>query len=54
MKVAIQVQILDETVCILHSTNTVWKGVNPTILSPPMKTGLFNLGMTSSLGEGKL
>ena len=27
------VQILDEAVCILHSANTLGKGMNPTILS---------------------
>ena len=31
-----EVQILDEAVCISHSTNTLGKGVHPTILSPDM------------------
>ena len=30
------VQILDETDCISHSTNTLGKGMNPVILSPAM------------------
>ena len=29
---AIQVQILDDLVCISHRVNTLGKGVNPTIL----------------------
>ena len=31
-----QVQILDETDCISHSTNTLGKGMNPIILPPAM------------------
>ena len=31
-----QVQILDETDCISHSTNTFGKGMNPIILPPAM------------------
>ena len=31
-----RVQILDETDCISHSTNTLGKGMNPTIFSPAM------------------
>ena len=30
------VQNLDETDCILHSTNTLRKGMNPIILPPAM------------------
>ena len=30
------IQILDETDCILHSTNTLGKGMNPIILPPAM------------------
>ena len=33
---ATQVQILDETDCISHSTNTLRKGINPIILPPAM------------------
>ena len=33
---ATQVQILDETDCISHSTNTLGKGMNPIILPPAM------------------
>ena len=36
MDTANQVQILDETVCMSHSTNTLGKGINPTILPPAM------------------
>ena len=39
-----RVQILDETDCISHSTNTLGKG----------QTGFFSLGEATSLGEGKL
>ena len=31
-----RVQILNKVVCISHSTNTLWKGMNPTILPPAM------------------
>ena len=30
------VHILNETDCISHSTNTLWKGMNPIILPPAM------------------
>ena len=33
---ATRVQILDETDCISHSTNTLGKGMNPIILPPAM------------------
>ena len=33
---ASQVQILDESVCISHCTNTLKKGMNPITLSPVM------------------
>ena len=36
MDMATQVQILDETDCISHSTNTLGKGINPIILPPAM------------------
>ena len=36
MDTAIRVQILDETDCISHSTNTLGKGMNPIILPPAM------------------
>ena len=54
------VQILDEAVFISNCTNALWKGMNFIIPSPAigkivMQTGLFfNLGMTTSIGEGKL
>ena len=34
MDMAARVQILDETDCILHSTNTLAKNMNPIILPP--------------------
>ena len=36
MDKATRVQILDEADCILHSTNTLRKGMNPIILPPAM------------------
>ena len=36
MDMATQVQILDKADCILHSTNTLVKGMNPIILPPAM------------------
>ena len=36
MDTATRVQILDETDCISHSTNTIRKGMNPIILPPAM------------------
>ena len=36
MSTATQVQILDETDSISHSTNTLGKGMNPVILPPAM------------------
>ena len=36
MDTATQVQILDLTDCISHSTNTLGKGMNPIILPPAM------------------
>ena len=36
MNTAIRVQILDETDCISHCTNTLGKGMNPIILPPAM------------------
>ena len=59
MDTATRVQILDETDCISHSTNTLGKGMNPIILPPAMgkivgQIGFFSLGEATSLGEGKL
>ena len=34
MELITQIKILDETVCISHSANTLRKGMNETILSP--------------------
>ena len=58
MVTASRVQILDETHCISHSTNTLGKGMNPIILPPAMgkivgQTGFFSLGEATSLGERK-
>ena len=36
MDTATRFQILDETDCISHSTNTLGKGMNPIILPPAM------------------
>ena len=36
MNTATRVQILDETDCISHCTNTLGKGINPIILPPAM------------------
>ena len=36
MDTATRVQILDETNCISHSTNTLGKAMNPIILTPVM------------------
>ena len=36
MDPVIRVQILGETVCILHSFNTLRKGINPIIFFPAM------------------
>ena len=49
----------DEAVCIAHSTNTLGKGMNPTILTSAMgkivgQIELFSLGMATGLGKGKL
>ena len=59
MDMATQVQILDETDCISHYTNTLGKGMNPIILPPAMgkiveQTRFFSLGEATSLGEEKL
>ena len=59
MDTATRVQILDETVCISHSTKNLGKGMNPIILPPAMgkivgQTSFFSLGKATSLGEGKL
>ena len=58
MNTTTRVQILDETDCISHSTNTLGKGMNPVILPPAMckivgQTRFFSLGEATSLGEGK-
>ena len=59
MDTATRVQILDETDCISHWTNTLGKGMNPIILPLAMdkilgQTRFFSLGEATSLGEGKL
>ena len=59
MDTATRVQILDDTDCISHSTNTLGKGMNPMILPLAMdkivgQTEFFSLGEATSLGEGKL
>ena len=59
MNMVTRVQILDKTVCISHSANTLRKGMNPTTPAPTMskivgQTGLFNLAITNDLRKGKL
>ena len=59
MNTATRVQILDESDCISHGTNTLGKGMNPIILPPAMgkivgQIRFFSLGKATSLGEGKL
>ena len=60
MEPTTRVQILDEVICISHSANNQGKGTNTAILLYPPSYGyivgntvLFNLGMTTDLGEGK-
>ena len=50
MDTAKRVQILDETDCILHCTNTLGKGMGKIV----GQTRFFSLGEATSLGEGKL
>ena len=56
MDTVTRVQILDEADCISYNTNTLGKGMN--LLSNygqiVGQTELFNLGMATGLGEGKL
>ena len=57
MDTATQVQILDDTDCISHSTNTLGNGMNPIILPPAMgkivgQTVFFSPGEATNLGEG--
>ena len=59
MDTATRVQILDDTVCVSHSTNSLGKGMNPIILPPATgkivgQTRFFSLGDATSLGEEKL
>ena len=64
MDTANWVQILNEAVCISQSVNTLRKDMNPIILTPTMElglrnylvkqTGLFNFGIATGQGEGKL
>ena len=59
MNLTTEVQILNEVLYISHSANTLGKDTNPTIFTPTMnkiigQTGLFNFGLTTGLGEGKL
>ena len=59
MDTVTRVRILDKTICMSYSVNTIGKGMHPTILTPGMgnvvgSTGRFNLVMATHLGEGKL
>ena len=51
MDMVTKVQILDKTVCISHSANTLEKGMNPTI--PPL-TGNRHSDVSSNPGQGCL
>ena len=42
-----RIQILDETDCIQHSTNTLGKGINPIILPPAMGKQQDRLGSSA-------
>ena len=53
MDTAPKVKILDETICIVHSANTIKKVKNQIILPPPQLTGLFNFCMATNQGEWK-
>ena len=59
MNTVTKVQILDKTVYMSYRANTLGKGMNSVILLLAMGkivglTELFNFGMATSLGEGKL
>ena len=47
MDTATRVQILDESDCIWHSTNTLEKGMNPIILPPAMGKLYDRLGSSA-------
>ena len=47
MNTATRVQILDETDCISHNTNTLGKGMNPIILPPAMGKSQDRLGSSA-------
>ena len=48
---ATRVQILDETDCISHSTNTLGEGMNPIILPPAMGKQYDRLGSSALLRQ---
>ena len=59
MDTATRVQILDETDCISHSTNTLGKRYDSNYSTSSYgytvgQTRFFSLGEATSLGEGKL
>ena len=54
MDTVTRVQILDEPVYISYSNSTLGKGINPAFGQIAEQTELFNIGMATSLGEGKL
>ena len=47
MGTATRVQILDETVCILHKANTLKKGMNPVIPSPAISKSCGRQGSSA-------
>ena len=54
MDTATRVQILDETDCISHNTNTLGKGMNPIILLPVPEGSLFYSYYTEVYGRALL
>ena len=51
MDTAAQIQILDETDCISHSTSTLRKGMNAIIFSPSMSKLYDKLGSSASVRQ---
>ena len=54
MDLVTRFQILDETLCISHSTNSLEKGKHSIILPSVGQIWLFNLDIATGLGDEKL
>ena len=57
MESAIQVQTLDDAVCVSLYVHALEKGINPSLLSLIIieeQIGLFSFGMATNVGEEKL